>query len=110
MLPAAFNLHREVAEVRHDQRLQQQAAVGVRIHAHAPAALGRDVGELVAECAFLVEEFFRLVAAHPLFELAQVIRLFAQSRSSGTWCARQVFFHRLAVDKLSVRSSPWACA
>ena len=33
-----FDLHRIFAEVWHGERLKQQPAIGVRIHAHAPAS------------------------------------------------------------------------
>ncbi len=47
-LAAAFDLHRKIAEVGNLERLQQQAAVGVRVHAHAQASLGRYLGQLRA--------------------------------------------------------------
>jgi hypothetical protein len=42
-----------VAEIRHPQVAQQHAAVGVRIRAHAPLALGRELGQfrLQAPCS-----------------------------------------------------------
>ena len=38
------HLHRVIMEVRHSQVAQQNAAVGVRIGAHPPLALGRQFG------------------------------------------------------------------
>ena len=52
-LAAAFNLHREVAEVGHLERLQQKTAVGVGIHAHSQPALGRYLRQFLAELALL---------------------------------------------------------
>ena len=54
-LAAAFDFDGEIAEVGHLERLQEEAAVGVRVHSHAEPALGSEVGELRAECTFLVE-------------------------------------------------------
>ena len=54
------------AEVGHSQIAQEQAAVAVRIGAHAAFALGREFGQLRFEAAIRVEEFLRLVALHPL--------------------------------------------
>ena len=57
-----------VPEVGHLQILEQQAAVGVRVRAHALLALGRQLGQLRDQAARLVEQLFRLVALHPGFE------------------------------------------
>ena len=53
------HVHGVVAEIGHLQILEQQAAVGVRVGAHAPLALGRQLGQLRHEFAGLVEQFFR---------------------------------------------------
>ena len=78
LLSAALDFDRKITEVGHFQGFQQQAAVGVGVHAHAPAALGRNPGQFGAQRALFVEEFLGLVAPHPLFEQAQVIGLLAQ--------------------------------
>ena len=52
----------------------------MRIHAHAAPALGCDVRKFLAECAFFVKELFGFVAAHPVFEQAQMIGFLAQFR------------------------------
>ena len=75
LLSAAFDLDGEVAEVGDLERFEQQAAVGVGIHAHAQTALGRNLGEVGAEVALVVEQFFGLVAAHPLFKHAEMVGL-----------------------------------
>jgi hypothetical protein len=41
--------------------LQEQAAVGVRVDAHALEAARRDGGDRLVEAAFAVEELFRFV-------------------------------------------------
>ena len=95
---AAIDFHGEVAEVGHDQRLQQQAAVGVGIHSHTQAAFGSNIGEIGAEMAFLVEELIGLVAAHPFVELAQVLRVLLNLVERNLVGAPGVL-NRLAVDK-----------
>ena len=55
------------------------------------------------KCALLVEELFRLVAAHPLFKHAQVLGLLADLVERNLVSAPGVF-DRLAVDEL--RSGP----
>ena len=63
-----FDRYGVVAEVRQLQRLAQQAAVGVRVGGDAARACGRHRCELRDERAVVVEELFRLVAAHPAFD------------------------------------------
>ena len=72
-LAGAFDFQGEIAEVGNCERLQQQAAVGVGIHAHALAAFWSDVGEIGEELSLFVEELGRLVALHPLCKLVQVL-------------------------------------
>jgi hypothetical protein len=64
----SYHFDGEIAEHRKAQRLHQQAAVGVRIHAHAAIALRRQIGDMRQQTAVRVEEFFGFVAAHPVFE------------------------------------------
>ena len=97
-LSAPFNLHRKLAEVGHLERLQQQSAVGMRVHAHATAAFGRNLRQLRAEGALLVEEFLGLVALHPLFQQAQVIGLLANLAEWNLMRAPGIF-DGLAVNK-----------
>ncbi len=61
--------HGVILEVRHRQGLQQLAAIGVRIEAHAAMAGRRKCSEFVAEFASFVEQFPRPIALHPIFEL-----------------------------------------
>ena len=66
--PGLGTFDRVVAEVGHLQVPEQEAAVGVRVVAHAAVALRRQLGEFGFELALGVEQFLRLVALHPLFE------------------------------------------
>ena len=61
-----------VAEIRQPQFAQEQAAIGVRVGAHAAGALRGKVGQLGPEPAVVVEELRRSVALHPLFENAHM--------------------------------------
>jgi hypothetical protein len=67
------NLHRIVAKVRHDQVAQQQTAVGVGIGAHAPLALGGQLGQLRSQSALPIEQLLRPVALEPVFQQLQVL-------------------------------------
>ena len=67
------HIHRVVAEVRHAQVAQQNAAVGVRIGAHPPVALRRQLGQFRHQPAILIEQLLGLVAFHPAFELLDMI-------------------------------------
>ena len=49
------HVHRVAAEVGHPQVPQQQAAVGVRVGAHPPVALGRELSQVRDERASLAE-------------------------------------------------------
>ena len=108
-LPAALDLDGEIAEVGHLQRLQEQAAVGVGVHAHAQPALGRDVGETprgmhpsrrrvlrVCSCASTLRAGAgdRVSRATPRTEPGARARCFQPA------CRRQTLG----------RSSPWGCA
>ena len=57
-----------ITEIREPQFAQQQAAIGVRIGAHAAGALRRELGQFGPEAAVAVEQFRGLVALHPIFE------------------------------------------
>ena len=59
---------RVVAEIGQIEIHDELAAVGVRIGAHPPVALGGERGQLRDEPAVLVEELLRPVAAHPLLQ------------------------------------------
>ena len=69
----AEHIHRVIVEVGHPQIAQQKSAVGMRVHAHAPVALRSEIGQLRHEPAMLIEEFLRLVALHPAFQLLHVV-------------------------------------
>ena len=66
--PRRGHVDRVVAEIRHPQVAQQNAAVGVRIRAHAAVALGRKFGQFRFQAALLVEEFLRPIAPQPVFQ------------------------------------------
>ena len=51
------NRHRIGVKMRHRKRLQQLAAIGVRVEAHAAMAGRRERGEFLAELAAFVEQF-----------------------------------------------------
>ena len=74
-LPGRGQLHGIVVEGGKRQRLQQLAAIGVRIGAHAAMAGRRQRGEFLAELAALVEQLLGPVAPHPVFELRQMLGL-----------------------------------
>ena len=104
-LDGARRRHRDgiVAEVGQCQVPQQQAAVGVRVRAHAPVALGRQGGELGQQPAVRVEQLLGPIAPHPLFEHVQMVRLGSQLAERHLVRAERAF-DRLAVDDL--RSGP----
>src|SRR5690242_13026186 len=52
----------------------------MRVGTHAAVALGRKRSQLRNESADLVEERFRLIAAHPGFQLGQMLRVGAHVR------------------------------
>ena len=78
--PGLRNRHGVIAEIRQHQVLQQQAAIGVRVGAHAPRARRRQRADLLHRFAVAVEQLFRAVALHPGFQNADVLRLLGQLR------------------------------
>ena len=88
---------------------QQQAAVAMRIGAHAALALGRELGKLGFEAAIRVEEFLRPVALHPLFEDLDVPGLLVHLAHRHLVRTPRIL-GALAVNFLRDRSSPWASA
>ena len=65
--------HRMGVEIRHAQVAEENSAVGVRISAHPPVALGRQFGQFRQEPAVVIEQLFRLVAFHPAFQQLDMI-------------------------------------
>ena len=61
-----------VMEVRHSQIAQQNAAIGVRVGADPPLALGCQLGQFRHQPAVLIEQLLGLIAFHPAFELLEV--------------------------------------
>src|SRR6202011_4045251 len=59
------NLHRVVTKVRHQQILEQQTAVSVRVSAHPPISLRREFGKFAAKFTSLVEKFLGTITLHP---------------------------------------------
>ena len=70
-------LHRdgEGPEVRQLEVAQDEAAVRLRVGRHPALALGRHRCELGEKCPLFVEQLLRAVAAQPVLELAQVLRV-----------------------------------
>src|SRR5262245_54982780 len=64
-----------VPEIWKMQSLFQMPAVSVRVASHAPVTSRRKVLEFTKEGPILVKEFFRLVAAHPVFQLVKPFRV-----------------------------------
>ena len=93
------HVHCVAAEIRHSQVAEQDAAVGARIRAHAPIAFGCQLGQFRFEPAILIEQFFRLIALQPAFQLSEVIGMLGIHqerylvRSEGA-------FHRQTVNHL----------
>ena len=64
-----------ISEIRQAQFAQQQSTIGVRVSAHATVALRGKLGQLRAKPAAVIEELFRSIAFHPLFEEAHMGRV-----------------------------------
>ena len=83
-------------KVRQLEIVKQQAAVGVRIGAHAALARGRERAQLRPQPALRLEQLLRPVTAQPALELAQVRRI-------GAWVGqRNLMGSEGALDALSV--------
>ena len=93
---AARNIHGVLAKVRQAEVLEQEAAVGVRVGAHAPCPRGRERGELGSEAAVLVKQLLGTIAAHPPLEQRHVVRLLEESGERHLVRAPRPF-HELAV-------------
>src|SRR5215469_15470768 len=72
-----LHLKRIITEGRQVQRHRNSATIGMRVVAHAALTFRSELGILGAEAPVLVEELFRFVAAHPLFQELQVRRIIA---------------------------------
>ena len=86
-----FQLDCILAEVRQPQAAQQDAAVGVRIVAHAALALGCELAQLRSQPALAREQLLGSIAAHPLFQQAQVPALLRELRQRHLMRAPTVF-------------------
>ena len=103
--------HRDgvVAEIREPQISEEQAAVGVRVGAHAAAAVwGRASASSGRRLTAVVEELLGPIALHPLFEDAHVARILVHL-SHRHLVRAPIALGPPAVDLLRGRSSPWAC-
>jgi hypothetical protein len=91
-----------VAEIRHPQIAEQNAAIGVGVRAHAPVASGRKFGQFRLQAALLIEEFLRSVAPQPVFQQLEVFGMGGRvgerhlMRSEGA-------FNLQAIDRLRPR-------
>ena len=95
------DVDRVVAEVGQPQVAEQQAAVGVRVRAHAALALRRERGELGHELPARVEQLVRAVAPHPLLEHGDVLGLVHVAHRNLV--AAPVALAELAVDLARTR-------
>jgi hypothetical protein len=93
------HIHGIVAEVRQTERALERSTVGVGVGAHAPRFLRRKGGDFRNQPAGVIEQCFRLIAAHPLFKQAQVLRIFA-GVVDGNLVRPPKAFDFLAVDFL----------
>ena len=101
-----WHVDRVVAEIRHPQVAQKNAAVGVGIRAHALFALGRKFGQFRFQAALLIEEFLRPVAFQPVFQQLEVFWMDRQGRKAAPGAngrCLQPAGHRPS----SALSSPW---
>src|SRR5207249_9459044 len=94
-----------IAEIGQAQIAQPEAAVGMRIGAHAALAWRSEFGKFRAELAGLVEQFLRAIALHPLFQNLHMPRLAHVThrhlmRAEGA-------FRRFAVDHLWTTPAFW---
>ncbi len=59
--------HNEIAD-----HTQENSAVGVRILAHAPVALGRQLSQFRFQASLLIEQFLGPIAPQPVFQTFEV--------------------------------------
>ena len=104
-----LHLHRVVAEIRQLQLLAQQAAVGVRVGAHAARARGASALSSGMQPAVGVEQLLGLVAAQPVLEQLQSWRdCCARPRTAPG--ANATSLRSCGRRSPSGPSSPWASA
>ena len=100
--PGGRHLDGIVAEVREAKVPEEQAAVRVRIGAHAARAPGGQGGQLGPEPAGVVEELLGPVALHPFFEQVHVGGVLVHL-AHGHLVGSPVILGALAVDLLGAR-------
>src|SRR5262249_13637449 len=72
-LAGAIEFEGVLSKIGKHQLPEQQPAVCVRVGAHSSSAVWRKLCDLLDQLAVLVEQFFGLVAAHPLFEHPEMV-------------------------------------
>ena len=93
-----------LAKIRHRKFPEQNSAVRVGIGSHAPVARWREFREFGHELAVFVEQLFRLVAFHPVFELLEVLWFLRKVRDRNLVCSPGTF-HWFAIDDFGSRPS-----
>ena len=69
------------AEVGQAQVLQQQAAVGMRVVAHACGSLRRKLLQFWNQASVVIKKFLRAVAFQPFLQLVKMLRLLHRHRN-----------------------------
>ena len=77
-------------------------AVGVGIRPHPPIAFGRECGQVRKKPALVVKEFFRPIAAQPLFQHLEMHRIGSHMGQRHLMSAKRSFY-RQAIDDLRPR-------
>ena len=99
--------YRVLMKIGHPQIMQQKPAVGMRIGAHAPVALGGQISQFRQQAAIVIEQLLGLVAFHPGFKLRDMFGMVGVDEQRHLMRAKRALDlegHR----QLSVPSSPWA--
>jgi hypothetical protein len=79
--PRREHVDRVVAKIRHSQVAKQNAAIGVRIGAHASFALWCKLGQFGLKAAVFIEQLLRPAALQPVFQQLEVFGRVAGSES-----------------------------
>ena len=100
--PGHGHFRRVVAEIRHPQIPQKDAAIGVRVRSHASFALGRQLSQFRFQATLRIEKLLRPVALQPVFKEFEVLgmgRRIGERHLMRTECA----FDLQAIDHLRSR-------
>ena len=95
------------AKIGQPQCLLQDAAIGVRIGAHAARAGRRQRFQFGDQGAVGIEQLFRLLRSHPVFQSAKLLRIFLHIRQRNLMSAPESF-QPMTFDFFGSRSSLWA--